>query len=88
MVNQYRMDTNSEEWRLECEARELLKWSLKNRRKQIALVWEKRGGKSAIKLQDEITRLWKLQKNQQQKPENSYIQKEQNMGEQRQIDLI
>jgi hypothetical protein len=82
------MDTNSEEWRLECEARELLRWSLKDRRKQIALVWEKRGAESAIKLQDEITRLWKLQKNQQQKPENSFTQKGQNMVEQRQIDLI
>ena len=88
MVNQYRMDTNSEEWRLECEARELLKWSLKNRKKQIALVWEKRGGESAIKLQDEITRQWKLQKNQQQKPESSFTQKGQNMEKQRQIDLI
>lgn len=88
MVNQYRMDTNSEEWRLECEARELLKWSLRDRRKQIALIWEKRGGESAIKLQDEITRQWKLQKNQQQKPENSFTQKGQNMGEQKQIDLI
>ena len=72
MVNQYRMDTNSEEWRLECEARELLRWSLKDRRKQIALVWEKRGGESAIKLQDEITRLWKLQKNQQIKQEDLF----------------
>jgi len=72
MVNQYRMDINSEEWRLECEARELLKWSLKDRRKQIALIWEKRGGESAIKLQDEITRLWKLQKNQQIKQEDLF----------------
>jgi hypothetical protein len=79
---------NSEAWRLECEARELLKWSLKDRRKQIALIWEKRGGESAIKLQDEITRLWKLQKNQQQKPENSFTQKGQSMEKQKQIDLI
>ena len=78
----------SEAWRLECEARELLKWSLKDRRKQIALVWEKRGGESAIKLQDEITRQWKLQKNPQQKLESSFTQKEQSMEGQRQIDLI
>jgi hypothetical protein len=84
-MNDYK---NSEAWRMECEARELLSWSLKDRRKQIALIWEKRGGESAIKLQDEIIRLWKLQKNQQQKPENSYTQKEQIMGEQKQIDLI
>ena len=65
MANQYRMDTNSEEWRLECEARELLSWSLKDRRKQLALIWEKRGAEATWKLQDEMTRLWKIQKNQQ-----------------------
>jgi hypothetical protein len=64
---------NSEAWRLECEARELLRWSLKDRRKQIALVWEKRGGESAIKLQDEITRLWKIQKNQQTKQDDLFM---------------
>ena len=63
----------SEAWRSECEARELLKWSLKDRRKQIALVWEKRGGESAIKLQDEITRLWKIQKNQQTKQDDLFM---------------
>ena len=73
MVNQYRMDTNSEEWRLECEARELLRWSLKDRRKQIALVWEKRGTEGAIKLQDEITRLWKIQKNPQTKQDDLFM---------------
>jgi hypothetical protein len=73
MVNQYRMDTNSEEWRLECEARELLRWSLKDRRKQIALVWEKRGAEGAIKLQDEITRLWKIQKNPQTKQDDLFM---------------
>jgi len=73
MVNQYRMDTNSEEWRLECEARELLRWNLKDRRKQIALVWEKRGAEGAIKLQDEITRLWKIQKNQQTKQDDLFM---------------
>jgi hypothetical protein len=73
MVNQYRMDTNSEEWRLECEARELLRWSLKDRRKQIALVWEKRGAEGAIKLQDEITKLWKIQKNPQTKQDDLFM---------------
>jgi hypothetical protein len=67
------VDKNSEAWRLECEARELLKWSLKDRRKQIALVWEKRGGEGAIKLQDEITRLWKIQKNQQTKQDDLFM---------------
>jgi hypothetical protein len=64
---------NSEEWRLECEARELLRWSLKDRRKQIALVWEKRGAEGAIKLQDEITRLWKIQKNPQTKQDDLFM---------------
>ena len=73
MVNQYKVDTNSEAWRLECEARELLSWSLQKRRKQLALVWEKRGAEGAIKLQDEITRLWKIQKNQQTKQDDLFM---------------
>jgi hypothetical protein len=64
---------NSEAWRLECEARELLSWSLQKRRKQLALVWEKRGAEGAIKLQDEITRLWKIQKNQQTKQDDLFM---------------
>ena len=63
----------SEAWRLECEARELLRWSLKDRRKQLALVWEKRGADGAIKLQEEITRLWKIQKNQQTGQEDLFM---------------
>jgi hypothetical protein len=73
MVNQYKVDTNSEAWRLECEARELLSWSLQKRRKQLALVWEKRGAEGAIKLQDEITRLWKIQKKQQTKQDDLFM---------------
>ena len=67
------IDTSSESWRIECEARELLKWSLKDRRAQLALIWEKRGGEAAIKLQDEITRLWKIQKNQQTKQDDLFM---------------
>jgi hypothetical protein len=66
-------NTSSEEWRLECEARELLRWSLKDRRKQLALIWEKRGAVGAIKLQDEITRQWKIQKNQQTKQDDLFM---------------
>ena len=55
----------TEAWRLECEARELLKWSLKDRRKQLALIGEKRGWQAQYLLQEEMTRLWKIQKNQQ-----------------------
>jgi hypothetical protein len=78
----------SEAWRLECEARELLSWSLKDRRKQLALVWEKRGAKSAIKLQDEITRLWKIQKNQQTGQENLSLKSQKNLEQPKQIELI
>jgi hypothetical protein len=63
----------SEAWRLECEARELLTWTLKDRRKQLALVWEKRGAAGAIKLQEEMTRLWKIQKNQQTGQEDLFM---------------
>jgi hypothetical protein len=63
----------SEAWKLECEARELLSWKLKDRRKQLALVWEKRGAEGAIKLQEEMTRLWKIQKNQQTGQENLFM---------------
>ena len=73
MVNQYRMDTSSEAWRMECEARELLKWSLKDRRKQLALVCEKRGWEAQYQLQEEMTRLWKIQKNQQTKQDDLFM---------------
>lgn len=79
---------NSETWRLECEARELLSWSLKDRRKQLALVWEKRGGEAAIKLQDEMTRLWKLQKMMQSKQEISCGKIQKSLDKHQQIDLI
>jgi len=73
MVNQYRMDTNSEAWRMECEARELLSWSLQKRRKQLALVCEKRGWEAQYQLQEEMTRLWKIQKNQQTKQDDLFM---------------
>ena len=65
--------TSSESWRIECEARELLKWSLKDRRAQLALIWEKRGAEATWKLQDEMTRLWKIQKNQQTEQEDLFM---------------
>ena len=78
----------SEAWRLECEARELLSWSLQKRRKQLALVWEKRGAEGAIKLQDEITKLWKLQKMMQSKQEISCGKIQKSLDKHQQIDLI
>jgi hypothetical protein len=54
------MNTNSEEWRNECEARDLLTWSLAARRKQLALVCEKRGEAAYYKLTQEMTRIWNM----------------------------
>jgi len=51
---------SSEEWRNECEARELLTWPIATRRKQLALVLEKRGWEATLKLKDEMERQWKL----------------------------
>ena len=51
-------ETYSEEWRNECEARELLTWPLAARRKQLALVCEKRGVKAYEILTQELIRQW------------------------------
>jgi hypothetical protein len=67
------VDKNSEAWRMECEARELLSWSLQKRRKQLALVCEKRGWEAQYQLQEEMTRLWKIQKNQQTKQDDLFM---------------
>lgn len=64
----------SEAWRLECEAREILSWKLKDRRKHLDLVQEKRGWAARITLQDEMERLWKIQKNQQTEQGNLFSQ--------------
>ena len=79
---------NSEEWRRECEARELLSWSLEKRRKQLDLVQQKRGWEARLYLQDEMERLWKLQKTQHKKQEGSSLSKAQSMEKQKQIELI
>ena len=50
--------TYSEEWRNECEAKDLLTWPLAKRRKQLALVLEKRGEAGYYKLTEEMTRQW------------------------------
>lgn len=55
----------SEEWRKECEARELLSWHLADRRKQLDLVQQKRGWQARLDLQDEMERLWKLARTKQ-----------------------
>jgi len=79
---------NSEAWRLECEARELLSWSLHKRRKQLDLVQEKRGWLARLTLQDEMERLWKLQKMMQSKQEISCGKIQKSLDKHQQIDLI
>jgi hypothetical protein len=56
------MDTSSEEWRNECEARELLTWPLAKRRKQLALIYEKRGEAGYQKLTAEMQKQWEQSK--------------------------
>ena len=82
------MDKNSEEWRNECEARDLLKWPIAERRKQLALVLQKRGWEATLKLKDEMERQWKLAKNQQQKPESLSGKTQQSLEKHQQINLI
>ena len=80
--------TWSEDWRKECEARALLSWPLADRRKQLALVHEKRGHEAYLKLTDEMTRQWKLLKNPQSEQKTSYGKTQQSSEKQAQIDLI
>ena len=82
------MDTYSEEWRNECEAKDLLSWPLAARRKQLALVLEKRGEAGYYKLTEEMTRQWNMMKNQQQKQETLSGQIQKSLQAQHQIDLI
>jgi len=56
---------NSEEWRKECEARDILTKPLADRRKHLALVEQKRGIKGKKILEDEILRLWTLTRTKQ-----------------------
>jgi hypothetical protein len=52
------INTSSEEWRNICEARDLLTWPLAKRRKQLALVLEKRGEAGYYKLTEEMQKQW------------------------------
>lgn len=58
-------ETWTEQWRKECEARELLSWPLADRRKQLDLVQQKRGWQARLDIQDEMERLWKLARTKQ-----------------------
>jgi hypothetical protein len=82
------MDKNSEEWRNECEARELLTWSLLERRKQLDLIAQKRGWEATLKLKDEMERQWKAAKNQHSNQGTSSTETAKPLQQLRQIDLI
>lgn len=48
----------SEEYRAECEAREVLSWKLADRRKFLVEVEKHRGTEGRRKLEEEILKLW------------------------------
>lgn len=79
------MNNYSEEFRNQCEARELLTWPLKDRRKQLALVHEKRGHEAYLKLTDEMTRQWKIIRTEQS---NSLLSNQESLQKPKQIELI
>ena len=79
------MNTSSEEWRNECEARELLTWPLAKRRKQLALVCEKRGVKAYEILTQEMIRQWNQARTKQS---NLSSNNQKSLQKPKQIELI
>lgn len=77
--------TYSEEWRNECEARDLLTWPLAKRRKQLALIYDKRGQAGYQKLTEEMTRQWTLARTKQSSSSSS---NQESLPKQKQIELI
>jgi hypothetical protein len=75
----------SEEYRNECEAKDLLSWPLAKRRKQLALVLEKRGEAGYYKLTEEMTRQWTLARTKQS---SSSSNNQESLLKQKQIELI
>jgi len=77
--------TYSEEWRNICEARDLLTWPLAKRRKQLALIYDKRGQAGYQKLTEEMTRQWTLARTKQS---SSSSNNQEYLPKQKQIELI
>jgi hypothetical protein len=77
--------TYSEEWRNECEARDLLSWPLAARRKQLALIYDKRGQAGYQKLTEEMTRQWTLARTKQSSSSSS---NQESLPQPKQIELI
>ena len=82
------MDKSSEKWRNECEARELLKWPLAERRKQLDLVEQKRGWQARLELQDEMRNQWQTKKLIPIEQSSSSTNSQPSLPKQKQIELI
>jgi hypothetical protein len=78
-------ETYSEKWRNECEARDLLTWPLAKRRKQLALIYDKRGAKAYEILTKEMTRQWTQARTKQSSSSSS---NQESLPKQKQIELI
>jgi hypothetical protein len=79
------INTSSEEWRNICEAKDLLSWPLAKRRKQLALICEKRGVKAYEILTQEMTRQWTQARTKQSSSSSS---NQESLPKQKQIELI
>jgi hypothetical protein len=79
------INTSSEEWRNICEAKDLLSWPLAARRKQLALIYDKRGQAGYQKLTEEMTRQWTLARTKQS---SSSSNNQESLPKQKQIELI
>ena len=82
------MDKSSQEWRKQCEARELLTWPLAERRKQLYLVEQKRGWQARIELQDEMESQWQQKKLTQGEQSNLSTNNQPSLLKPKQIELI
>jgi hypothetical protein len=80
--------TYSEEWRNECEARDLLSWPLAKRRKQLALVLEKRGEAGYYKLTQEMTRQWTEKQTKHTQPQSASLSLEMSLRQPTQGELL
>ena len=79
------INTSSEEWRNICEAKDLLTWPLAARRKQLALIYDKRGAKAYEILTEEMTRQWTQARTKQSSSSSS---NQEYLPQQKQIELI
>jgi hypothetical protein len=53
------VSSDSEDWRLECEAKALLRLELSTRRAELEAIEKKRGKASTAILKERITAIWK-----------------------------